>query len=54
LLQYHRQIAYTSLLFILAHPLLLFVADTRYLALLDRPQHPCGRRWRSPRRWRCS
>jgi predicted ferric reductase len=35
LLQYHRQIAYTSLLFILAHPLLLFVADTRYLALLD-------------------
>src|ERR687898_1405098 len=35
LLQYHRQIAYTSLLFILAHPLLLFVADTGYLALLD-------------------
>ena len=35
LLQYHRQIAYTSLLFILAHPLLLFVADTRYLALVD-------------------
>ena len=35
LLQYHRQIAYTSLLFILAHPLLLLVADTGYLALLD-------------------
>ena len=35
LLQYHRQIAYTSLLFILAHPLLLFVADSGYLALLD-------------------
>lgn len=35
LMQYHRQIAYTSLLFILAHPLLLFVADTEYLALLD-------------------
>jgi predicted ferric reductase len=35
LLQYHRQIAYTSLLFILAHPLLLFVADTGYLTLLD-------------------
>ena len=35
LMQYHRQIAYTSLLFILAHPALLFVADTRYLALLD-------------------
>ena len=35
LLQYHRQISYTSLLFILAHPLLLFVADTGYLALLD-------------------
>src|ERR671917_513445 len=34
LLQYHRQIGYVSLLFILAHPLLLFVADTRYLALL--------------------
>jgi predicted ferric reductase len=35
LLQYHRQIAYTSLFFLLAHPLLLFVADTGYLALLD-------------------
>jgi predicted ferric reductase len=35
LLQYHRQIAYTSVLFILAHPLLLFVADPGYLALLD-------------------
>ena len=35
LLQYHRQIGYVSLLFILAHPALLFVADTGYLALLD-------------------
>src|SRR5215211_4342794 len=35
LLQHHRQIGYVSLLFILAHPLLLFVADTGYLALLD-------------------
>lgn len=35
LLQYHRQIGMVSLLFILAHPLLLFVADTDYLALLD-------------------
>jgi predicted ferric reductase len=35
LLQYHRQIGIVSLLFILAHPLLLFVADTGYLALLD-------------------
>ena len=35
LLQYHRQIGYVSLLFILAHPLLLFVADAGYLALLD-------------------
>jgi predicted ferric reductase len=35
LLQYHRQIGIVSLLFILAHPLLLFVADTEYLALLD-------------------
>jgi predicted ferric reductase len=35
LLEYHRQIGYVSLLFILAHPLLLFVADTGYLALLD-------------------
>jgi predicted ferric reductase len=40
LLQYHRQMAYTSLLFILAHPLLLFVADTRYLALLDLTTSP--------------
>jgi predicted ferric reductase len=35
LLQYHRQIGIVSLLFILAHPLLLFMADTGYLALLD-------------------
>ncbi len=35
LLQYHRQIGIVSLFFILAHPLLLFVADTGYLALLD-------------------
>jgi hypothetical protein len=35
LLQYHRQIGCVSLLFILAHPALLFVADTGYLALLD-------------------
>lgn len=35
LLQYHRQIGYVSLLFILAHPLLLFVVDAGYLALLD-------------------
>jgi predicted ferric reductase len=35
LLQYHRQIGIVSLFFILAHPLLLFVADIDYLALLD-------------------
>ncbi|MDQ3285166.1 MAG: ferric reductase-like transmembrane domain-containing protein [Actinomycetota bacterium] len=40
LLQYHRQIAYTSLLFILAHPILLFIADTDYLALLDLTTSP--------------
>ena len=34
-LQYHRQMAYVALLFILAHPVLLFVEDTRFLALLD-------------------
>ena len=34
-LQYHRQMAYVALLFILAHPILLFVEDTRFLALLD-------------------
>ncbi len=34
-LQYHRQMAYVALLFILAHPLLLFVEDTRFLALLN-------------------
>lgn len=33
-LQYHRQMAYVSFLFILAHPILLFVEDTRFLALL--------------------
>ena len=34
-LQFHRQIAYVALLFILAHPVLLFVTDTQFLALLD-------------------
>jgi predicted ferric reductase len=34
-LQYHRQMAYVALLFVLAHPILLFVEDTRFLALLD-------------------
>lgn len=34
-LQYHRQMAYVALLFILAHPVLLFVEDAQFLALLD-------------------
>ena len=34
LLRYHRQIGYVCLLFILAHPALLFVADGDYLELL--------------------
>ena len=34
-LQYHRQMAYVALLFILAHPILLFVENTQFLALLD-------------------
>jgi predicted ferric reductase len=35
LLQYHRQMGCVILLFILAHPLLLFVADIEYLMLLN-------------------
>ena len=35
LLQFHRQIAYVGLAFVLAHPLLLFVANTKFLALLN-------------------
>ena len=34
LLQFHRQIAYVGLAFVLAHPLLLFVANPQFLALL--------------------
>jgi predicted ferric reductase len=34
-LQYHRQIAYVALLFILAHPILLFIENVQFLALLD-------------------
>jgi predicted ferric reductase len=34
-LQYHRQMAYVALIFILAHPILLFVENTQFLALLD-------------------
>ncbi len=40
LLQYHRQIGYVSLLFILAHPALLFVADNDYLELLEVTEAP--------------
>jgi predicted ferric reductase len=35
LLQFHRQIAYVGLAFVLAHPLLLFIANTKFLALLN-------------------
>ena len=42
-LQFHRQIAYVALLFILAHPVLLFVTDTEFLALLD----PITAPWRA-------
>jgi predicted ferric reductase len=35
MIQYHRQIGFVALLFVVAHPILLFVADLRYLALLD-------------------
>ena len=35
LLQFHRQIAYVGLAFVLAHPLLLFVANPEFLALLN-------------------
>ena len=34
-LQYHRQMAYVALLFILAHPILLFVENAQFLSLLD-------------------
>jgi predicted ferric reductase len=35
MLQYHRQIAYVALVLILAHPVLLFVQSTAFLALLN-------------------
>jgi predicted ferric reductase len=34
LLRYHKQISYVAVVFVVAHPLLLFVADTKYLSLL--------------------
>lgn len=34
LLRYHRQISYVALLFVIAHPVILFIADTSYLQLL--------------------
>src|SRR3712207_7223055 len=40
LLQCHRQIGYVRLLFILAHPALLFVADDDYLELLEVTEAP--------------
>lgn len=43
LLQYHRQISYVALLFVLAHPVLLFAADAEYLALMNLAEAP----WRA-------
>jgi predicted ferric reductase len=40
LLRYHHQIGYVILLFILAHPALLFVADDDYLELLELTDAP--------------
>jgi len=34
LLRYHKQISYVALGFVVAHPLLLFIADSQYLQLL--------------------
>ena len=35
LLQYHVQVTFVGLAFVLAHPVLLFAADSKYLALLN-------------------
>lgn len=35
LLQYHVQITFVALAFVLAHPVLLFAADSKYLPLLN-------------------
>lgn len=35
MLQYHRGVGFVALAFVLAHPVLLFVADRKYVALLD-------------------
>lgn len=40
MLQYHRQIGYVAFALILAHPITLFVADPRTLALLDVTRSP--------------
>jgi DMSO/TMAO reductase YedYZ heme-binding membrane subunit len=34
LLRYHRQISYVALAFVVAHPVILFIADSKYLSLL--------------------
>ena len=45
LLQYHVQISFVALAFALAHPVLLFFADSKYLALLNLLTAP----WARPR-----
>ena len=35
LLRYHKQISYVALAFVVAHPVILFVADSKYLSLLN-------------------
>lgn len=43
LLKFHIQITFVALVFVMAHPILLFIADTKYLALLN----PLTAPWRA-------
>ncbi|MHA7306230.1 ferredoxin reductase family protein [Arthrobacter sp. TMN-49] len=43
LLKFHIQITFVALVFVVAHPILLFIADTQYLALLN----PLTAPWRA-------
>jgi predicted ferric reductase len=42
-LQYHRQISYVALAFIVAHPVILFIDDSRFVGLLNLTSDP----WRA-------
>ena len=53
-LQFHRQITFVALAFVLLHPLLLFIDDTSSSSCWTSRRRRCAPGWQCCRWWRCS